>query len=68
MTADAGYTVDDLVEAETSLAVLARAHGVVVAADHLVWGRAGFSTVIPLAAPHVHLSDLGYSRVWVLWF
>ena len=58
MTAQAGYTVDDLVEAQTSRALLARARRVVVAADHLVWGRAGVATVIPLAAPHILVTDV----------
>jgi DeoR/GlpR family transcriptional regulator of sugar metabolism len=73
MTAEAGYTVDDLVEAETSRALLARARRVVVAADHLVWGRAGLATVIPLAAPHVLVTEVAAAALWDaaqcdLWF
>jgi DeoR/GlpR family transcriptional regulator of sugar metabolism len=59
MTADAGFTTPNLLEAEADQALIAAAERVVVVADHTKWGVRGLSRIAPLAAAHVLVSDGG---------
>jgi DeoR/GlpR family transcriptional regulator of sugar metabolism len=57
MTTAAGFTVDDLVEADTDRAMIRRARRVVVLADHTMWGTVGLATVIRLSDAHTLVTD-----------
>jgi DeoR/GlpR family transcriptional regulator of sugar metabolism len=57
MTTETGFTVDDLVEANTDRAMIRRARRVVVLADHTMWNRIGLATVIRLPDAHILVTD-----------
>jgi DeoR/GlpR family transcriptional regulator of sugar metabolism len=57
MTADAGFTTPNLLEAETNQALIASAARTVVVADHTKWGVRGLSTTARLDEAHVLVSD-----------
>jgi DeoR/GlpR family transcriptional regulator of sugar metabolism len=59
MTADAGYTTPNLLEAETNQALIACAERVVVVADHTKWGVRGLSQIARLDEAHVLVTDDG---------
>ena len=59
MSADAGFTTPNLLEAETNQALLACAARVVVVADHTKWGVRGLSRIAGLDDVHVFVSDSG---------
>src|SRR5689334_16560619 len=61
MTADAGFTTPNLLEAETNQALLACAARVVVVADHTKWGVRGLSKTARLDDAHVLVTDDGLS-------
>jgi DeoR/GlpR family transcriptional regulator of sugar metabolism len=61
MSADAGFTTPNLLEAETNQALLACAARVVVVADHTKWGVRGLSKTARLADAHVLVTDDGLS-------
>jgi DeoR/GlpR family transcriptional regulator of sugar metabolism len=57
MSPDAGYTTPNLLEAETDRALVAAGRRVVVLADHTKWSVVGISTIAPLSAADVVISD-----------
>jgi DeoR/GlpR family transcriptional regulator of sugar metabolism len=59
MTADAGFTTPNLLEAETDQAFVASAERVVVTADHTKWGVRGLSRIARLDEVHALVSDSG---------
>jgi len=59
MSADAGYTTPNLLEAETNKAFVDAAARVVVVADHSKWGVTGLCTIAPLARAAALVSDAG---------
>jgi DeoR/GlpR family transcriptional regulator of sugar metabolism len=59
MTADAGFTTPNLLEAETDQAFLASAERVVVTADHTKWGVRGLSRIARLDEVHALVTDSG---------
>src|SRR5438105_7220779 len=59
MTADAGFTTPNLLEAETDQAFVASAERVVVTADHTKWGARGLSRIAALSAADMIVSDNG---------
>jgi DeoR/GlpR family transcriptional regulator of sugar metabolism len=59
MDARAGLTTPNLVEAETNQALVQSARRVCVLADHTKWGTVGLSTIIPLAAVDLLVTDAG---------
>jgi DeoR/GlpR family transcriptional regulator of sugar metabolism len=61
MSADAGFTTPNLLEAETNQALLACAARVVVVADHTKWGVRGLSKTARLDDAHVLVTDDGLS-------
>ncbi|MFC4062560.1 DeoR/GlpR family DNA-binding transcription regulator [Planomonospora corallina] len=62
MSARAGFTTPNLLEAETDRELVASAHRLVVPADHTKWGTVGISTIARLADAHVVISDPGLPR------
>ncbi len=63
MEENVGFTTPNMHEAETNRALLAAARRVVVVADHTKWGTVGMSTIAPLRAANVIVTDTGLSRV-----
>jgi DeoR/GlpR family transcriptional regulator of sugar metabolism len=61
MSADAGFTTPNLLEAETNQALLACAARVVVVADHTKWGVRGLSKTARLDDAQVLVTDDGLS-------
>jgi DeoR/GlpR family transcriptional regulator of sugar metabolism len=61
MSADAGFTTPNLLEAETNQALIASARRVVVVADHTKWGVRGLSSIAELSAADTIVSDSGLS-------
>jgi DeoR/GlpR family transcriptional regulator of sugar metabolism len=59
MTADAGFTTPNLLEAETDQAFVASAQRVVVTADHTKWGVRGLSRIAQLEEVEALVSDAG---------
>jgi DeoR/GlpR family transcriptional regulator of sugar metabolism len=59
MSADAGFTTPNLLEAETNEALIAAATRVVVVADHTKWGVRGLSRIASLDEADVLVSDSG---------
>ena len=59
MTADAGFTTPNLLEAETDQAFVVSAERVVVTADHTKWGVRGLSRIVRLDEVHALVSDGG---------
>ena len=59
MTADAGFTTPNLLEAETDQAFVASAERVVVTADHTKWGVRGLSRIARLDEVHAVITDGG---------
>jgi DeoR/GlpR family transcriptional regulator of sugar metabolism len=59
MEARAGLTTPNLVEADTNQALVQAARQVCVLADHTKWGTVGLSTIIPLAAVDLLVTDAG---------
>ncbi len=59
MTADAGFTTPNLLEAETDQAFVASAERVVVTADHTKWGVRGLSRIARLDEIHALVTDVG---------
>ena len=57
MSADAGFTTPNLLEAETNEALIAAATRVVVVADHTKWGVRGLSQIARLEDAHVLVTD-----------
>jgi DeoR/GlpR family transcriptional regulator of sugar metabolism len=57
MSADAGFTTPNLLEAETNEAFIASAERFVVVADHTKWGVRGLSRIARLEQAHVLVSD-----------
>ena len=62
MSADAGFTTPNLLEAETNQALLESAARVVVVADHTKWGVRGLSKTARLDDAHVLVTDDGLSK------
>ena len=61
MSADAGFTTPNLLEAETDEALIASAGRVVVVADHTKWGVRGLVSIARLEDADVLVSDGGLS-------
>jgi DeoR family glycerol-3-phosphate regulon repressor len=59
MTADAGFTTPNLLEAETDQAFAASAERVVVTADHTKWGVRGLSRIVRLDEVYAVITDSG---------
>jgi DeoR/GlpR family transcriptional regulator of sugar metabolism len=59
MTADAGFTTPNLLEAETDQAFVVSAERVVVTADHTKWGVRGLSRIVSLDEVRTLVSDGG---------
>jgi DeoR/GlpR family transcriptional regulator of sugar metabolism len=59
ITAEAGFTTPNLLEAETDEALIASARRVVVIADHTKWGVRGLLSIARLDDAHVIVSDDG---------
>ncbi len=59
MTADAGFTTPNLLEAETDQAFVVSAERVVVTADHTKWGVRGLSRIVRLDEVRTLVSDGG---------
>jgi DeoR/GlpR family transcriptional regulator of sugar metabolism len=59
MTADAGFTTPNLLEAETDQAFVESAERVVVTADHTKWGVRGLSRIARLDQVHALVTDQG---------
>lgn len=57
MTARAGFTTPNMMEAETDRALVEAASRLVVLADHTKWGTVGISTIAQLAEADVVVSD-----------
>jgi DeoR/GlpR family transcriptional regulator of sugar metabolism len=57
MSERAGYTTPNLMEAETDRALVAAGERLVVLADHTKWGTVGISSIAPLAAADVLVTD-----------
>ncbi|GAA3085290.1 DeoR/GlpR family DNA-binding transcription regulator [Streptosporangium carneum] len=62
MSARAGFTTPNLLEAETNRELVASAHRLVVPADHTKWGTVGISTIAELAEAHVVITDSGLAE------
>ena len=61
MSLRAGYSTPNLLEADVNRAFLEAAHRLVVIADHTKWGEVGLSSVAPLEAADVVVTDSGLS-------
>ena len=61
ITADAGLTTPNLLEAETDRALVAASERLVVVADHVKWGVRGLSRIAGLEDVDVFVSDPGLS-------
>jgi DeoR/GlpR family transcriptional regulator of sugar metabolism len=59
VTADAGLTTPNLLEAETNRALVAASARIVVVADHTKWGIRGLSRIADLDEVNVFVSDPG---------
>ncbi|MEU0570007.1 DeoR/GlpR family DNA-binding transcription regulator [Nonomuraea sp. NPDC005983] len=59
MTARAGFTTPNMMEAETDRALVEAAGRLVVPADHTKWGTVGISTIARFAEADVVISDSG---------
>ncbi|MEV4394670.1 DeoR/GlpR family DNA-binding transcription regulator [Nonomuraea sp. NPDC049607] len=59
MTARAGFTTPNMMEAETDRALVEAASRLVVLADHTKWGTVGISTIARLDEADVVVSDTG---------
>ncbi|MGW0803078.1 DeoR/GlpR family DNA-binding transcription regulator [Nonomuraea sp. NPDC002799] len=59
MTARAGFTTPNMMEAETDRALVEAASRLVVPADHTKWGTVGISTIASLGEADVVVSDAG---------
>jgi DeoR family glycerol-3-phosphate regulon repressor len=59
VTADAGLTTPNLLEAETDRALVAASSRIVVVADHMKWGVRGLSRIAGLEDIDVFVSDHG---------
>ncbi len=62
MTADAGFTTPNLLEAETNQALIHSAERVVVVADHTKWGVRGLSRIARLDQADALVTDGGLPR------
>jgi DeoR/GlpR family transcriptional regulator of sugar metabolism len=61
MSARAGFTTPNLMEAETNRAFVAATEHLVVLADHTKWGVTGLSSMAPLERAAILISDPGLS-------
>jgi len=59
MSASAGYSTPNLVEAETNRAFVESGQRLVIIADHTKWGLRALSTIVPLADADVVVTDAG---------
>jgi DeoR/GlpR family transcriptional regulator of sugar metabolism len=59
MSERAGYTTPNLMEADTDRALVAAGEQLVVLADHTKWGTVGISSIAPLDAAQVLVTDVG---------
>ncbi|SCL19400.1 transcriptional regulator, DeoR family [Micromonospora nigra] len=57
ITERAGFTTPNLMEADTDRALVAAADRLVVLADHTKWGTVGISSIVPLGAAHLLITD-----------
>lgn len=57
MSERAGYSTPNLLEADVNRAFVDAAHRLVVVADHTKWGQVGLSTIVPLEAADIVISD-----------
>ncbi|WP_030917767.1 DeoR/GlpR family DNA-binding transcription regulator [Streptosporangium amethystogenes] len=62
MSARAGFTTPNLLEAETNRELVASARRLVVLADHTKWGTVGISTIAELAQAHIVVTDSGLTE------
>jgi DeoR/GlpR family transcriptional regulator of sugar metabolism len=62
VTADAGLTTPNLLEAETDRALVAASERCIVVADHTKWGVRGLSRIAGLEDVHVFVSDSGLAE------
>jgi len=59
MAEAAGFTTPNLLEADTDRALVRAGRRLVVLADHTKWGTVGLSTIIPLSAVNLLVTDAG---------
>jgi DeoR/GlpR family transcriptional regulator of sugar metabolism len=59
MSERAGYSTPNLMEADVNRALVEAAERLVVLADHTKWGTVGISSIVPLAAADVLITDTG---------
>ena len=52
-----GFTTPNLMESETNRALVEAGRRLVVVADHTKWGMVGLSTIVPLEAADVFITD-----------
>lgn len=57
MSAHAGFTTPNLLEADTDRALVAAGRRLVVVADHTKWGTVGLATIAPLTDADVLITD-----------
>jgi DeoR/GlpR family transcriptional regulator of sugar metabolism len=57
MDPEAGFTTPNLLEAETDRALITASRRLVVLADHTKWGVVGISTIVPLPAADLIVTD-----------
>jgi DeoR/GlpR family transcriptional regulator of sugar metabolism len=57
MSARAGFTTPNLMEADTNRALVAAAERLVVVADHTKWGTVGIASIAPLERAHTVITD-----------
>lgn len=62
MTERAGYSTPNLLEADVDRAFVEASHHLVVLADHTKWGQVGLSSIAPLEAADVLVTDSGLER------
>ena len=62
MSLRAGYSTPNLLEADVNRAFLEASHRLVVVADHTKWGQVGLSSIAPLDAADVVVTDSGLSH------
>lgn len=59
MTERAGFSTPNLLEADVNRAFVEAAHQLVVLADHTKWGQVGLSSIAPLGAADIVITDTG---------
>lgn len=62
MSAERGFTTPNFLEAEVDQALIEAARSVVVLADHTKWDTIGLSTICPLSAANVLVTNDGLDR------